>query len=73
MNPWDLTESEARVMDAVVSRGCVKLACKDLGISPKAAEAVMFRVRKRMRATFNDRIKYLIRWGVWRETGKELT
>ena len=59
-HPFGLTGPEAQLMDAIVKTGCQKTAARQLGISIKAMDGRVQRIRKKIGAP--GRIRYLIEW-----------
>lgn len=65
-NPWNLTDREAEVMDAMVEHGCIKLASRALGIENKTVDVHLWRAGKKMPHRF--RLLRLLAWDRWRRS-----
>jgi molybdate transport repressor ModE-like protein len=59
--PFNLTDRQAEIVDAIVQHGSTKLAARQLGISYRTVEGVMGHIRDKMRAP--NRVRTVIEWG----------
>ena len=65
-NPWGLTPGQARVMSAICTHGCQKLAARALGISVPTVEAHVTQAGRRMAP--RTRLGKYLAWDRWMRT-----
>lgn len=63
INPWGLTEVEARAMNAMINHGRMKVAADRIGVSHQTLIDQLARARKKIKAT--NHIQAYIRWYNW--------
>lgn len=64
VNPWGLTEVEARTMDAFIEAGSHKGVARKINRSVKTVEAHCARVKRKMSS--RNKIDFLLQWDRWR-------
>lgn len=64
-NPWGISQSEARVMQAVIDRGSQAGAAALLLLSPKTVETYMHRARRKIELRETTPINRLVLWDRW--------
>lgn len=70
-NPWNLTPQQEATMDAICETGCIKLAARTLGISPKTIEAHVWRATERMGLSGSPgHLRKYVLWTEWRTRQK---
>lgn len=65
VSPWGLTETQAKVMDALVEHGTNKAAARALGLTEGTVEQHTTDISRRMRK-YRFRVQRLIAWDRWR-------
>jgi DNA-binding CsgD family transcriptional regulator len=68
MNPWNLTATQARVLEALAEHGADKIAARALGIDHKTVENHTANARKRMGGV--DRLCAVVMYDRWK-TGRD--
>jgi hypothetical protein len=63
-NPWDLSPTLTRAIDAVINHGTHKHAARALGVDPQIVTDRMKRVRRVMGA--NSSVIAVIKWDRWK-------
>lgn len=66
-NPWDLTDYEASLMDALIDTGSFKGAAYQHGITVQTFVNVTVRIKRKMGVS-GSRIHHVILWDRWKRT-----
>lgn len=64
LNPWGLTEAQARVMDAYIETGSHKAVAKKLNVELCTVGWHVCHAKKRMKS--RSKIQHFIEWDRWR-------
>jgi DNA-binding NarL/FixJ family response regulator len=64
MNPWNLTATQARVLEALAEHGADKIAARALGVTHRAIELQISIARKRMGGV--DRLCAVVMYDRWK-------
>lgn len=64
-NPWSVTEGEARVLDATLKSGCIKVAAHSLGLGVSDVYSRVKDVRTKMKV--RGGVHYLVLWALYRD------
>ena len=67
MNPWGLTERQARAMDLMIDHDLAKLVAREMGETPKQVEGLVRGVKKKMGLDYPGiRHRHLVLWDRFR-------
>ena len=67
MNPWGLTERQARTMDLMIEHDLAKVVAREMGHTPKQVEGVVRDVKKKMGLNYPGiRHRHLVLWDRFR-------
>jgi len=64
LNPWGLTQCEAKALDAVIEYGMHKIAADRLCLSERTVQAHVQSAKRKMGS--RDKLTHLIAWDRWR-------
>jgi DNA-binding CsgD family transcriptional regulator len=64
--PFNLTERQAEVADAIIKYGCTKRAARELGISYRTVQGTLDTVRQKMDAP--NQVRMAVEWDRARRT-----
>lgn len=68
LNPWGLTDAQARVMDAYIETGSHKAAATALGIELSTVAWHVLHAKRQMKS--RSKIQHFIEWDRWRRDGE---
>ena len=67
MDPWGLTERQARTMDLMIEHDLAKVVAREMGHTPKQVEGVVRDVKKKMGLNYPGiRHRHLVLWDRFR-------